>query len=239
MQGSRTSREVELSDFGPRGELGRIKQRSYQRGGLDRDKRLQITIGAGAAILLLLGVGLGFSIGRATAPKSVAPAPVVQTETTMPVASEETTVVDESLVPTDNVVVDETSSSAETPLADTTKPPTPKQLAPANGAILDVSRVSLRWSKVKDDSGSAVTYSFEIQNRLSGGSYGNAQVITGIKSLSYSARVLTMRRRWRVWAVDEAGNASPKSGWHSYIHKYVAPKKSTDSSSTATSGTAQ
>lgn len=220
-----------MGDYGPKKEYGRIRERSYRGGGLDRERRLQITMGVGAAFLLLLGIGIGFALGRATAPKPAQQSLAIVEETTLPAG-----VVEE--VPTETVdssLTDETSSSAET-TADTTRPPRPKQLAPANGAVIDASRVNLRWSKVTDEGG-AVTYSFQVQNRLSDGTYGATQTIKGLKVRSYSARVLSMRRRWRVWAVDAAGNASIKSVWHTYIHKYVPPPKPKDSTPSASTET--
>jgi len=222
-----------VGDYRPREEYGRIRERSYQRGGFDRAKRLQTTVAVGAVIMLLVGGGVGFAIGRATAPKVAAPvaeAPVAVTEevTTLPVE-----VVDD--VPTDTAdasFVDETDTSLETTPTDTTPPPKPKQLSPANGAVINAARVYLRWSKVKDDEGS-VTYSFEIQNRRSNGTYGSAQVIKGLKATSYSARVLSVRRRWRVWAVDEAGNLGSKSAWRTYIHKPTPPAPAKETSGTA------
>lgn len=214
-----------MGDYGPREEYGRIRERSYRRGGWDRERRLQTTIVVGAAVLFLAGIGIGFGLGRASAPKPVPVAPVtnpIVEETTLPAG-----VVEE--VPTDTIdsaFTDETSASAEATAADTTPPPRPKQLAPANGAVLSTSRVNLRWSKVKDDIG-PVTYAFEIQNRRPNGTYGSTQIINGLKTTSYSARVLQVRRRWRVWAVDAAGNKSPMSPWRTYIHKYVPPAKST------------
>ncbi len=214
-----------MGDYGPREEYGRVRERSYQRGGWDRERRLRMTIAVGAAILFLVGVGLGFWLGRASAPKpepvAAVTTPLVE-ETTLPAG-----VVEE--VPTetiDSALTDEESASVEATVADTTPPPRPKQLAPANGAVLSTPRVTLRWSKVKDDVG-PVTYAFEIQNRRPNGTYGNTQIIKGLKSTSYSARVLQVRRRWRVWAVDAEGNKSAKSPWRTYIHKYVAPAKST------------
>jgi hypothetical protein len=229
--------EVGLSDFGPRGEYGRIQRRPYRQGGYDRERRLQTTVAIGAVLLLLVGVGVGYAIGRATASKpQPAPAPVVQTQTTLPVDTTTTAGASDTSDTLDGSATDETSASAET-TTDQTRPPRPKQLAPANGAVLNTSRVTLRWTKVTDDSGTRVTYAFEIQNRRSGGTYGSTQTIKGLKTTSFSARVLSVRRRWRVWAVDAAGNKSKLSPWHTYIHKYIAPK-SNNSSSTATSGTA-
>jgi len=204
-----------MSNFGGNDDLGRIQRRSYQSRGLSRQQRLTITLGVSAALLLAAGVGIGFALGRATAPEPEPPAtPITQAETTLPAG-----VVEE--VPTetlDTELLDETASE-ETTVTDEEAPPRPRQTSPKDEAVIDASRVFLRWTKVVDDSGEPVTYAFEIQDRLPSGKYGNTQIITGLKSNSYSARVLYARRRWRVWAIDEAGNKSDKSGWWHYVHK--------------------
>ncbi len=224
-----------MGEHGPRRDYGRVRERSYS-GGYDREKRLQITIAVGAAIMLFIGIGLGFALGRATATRTAVPAEptstVIVEETTLPVGIVEdvpTESIDASF--TDDVILEES-------LEDTTPPSKPKQLAPANGAVLTGSRVYLRWSKSKDDSGS-VTYSFQIQDRLPSGTFSRTQIIKGLKTRSYSARVLQIRRRWRVWAVDEAGNRSKISPWHTYKGKYVPPppKKSTNTTPSASDET--
>jgi len=179
----------------------------------------------GALALLFIGLGIGFSIGRATAPRATAPASSGSTAATTTVTTTETLSA-ETTDSLDASMTDETLLSEEE-TADTTPPKRPKQTSPSNGAVIDGSGVYLRWSKVKDDSGKKVTYSFQIENRRSNGTYADTQVITKIKTNSYLARVLDVRRRWRVWAVDAEGNKSAKSPWHTYIKKYVAPKKKT------------
>ncbi len=215
MTGPLTHSGVFMSDNRRGDDLGRISRRPYKTSRLDRQQRLTITLAVGAGLLLLLGVGIGFAVGRATAPQPE-PAPPVQVETTLPAG-----VVEE--VPTETVDADllaaEELAEEETSTVDEEAPPRPKQLAPSDGAVINASRVNLRWSEVEDDSGEPVTYSFEIQDRASDGSYGKAQVITGLKDTSYSARVLYVKRRWRVWAVDDADNKSKKTGWRTYIHK--------------------
>lgn len=205
----------------------RSTRRSQQEYRMDRQQRLMVTIGVGAAVMLLIGVGVGFALGRATAPKP-APQVVVQppTETVAAVVPTPTPVPTATTEPT-------TPAPAPTG-PDTTPPPTPKQLGPPNNARIDASRVDLRWSAVKDASGKPVKYAFQIQNLLSDGSWSTGQTITGLKTTFYSARVLQVTRRWRVWAIDAAGNASPKSGWRKYKHTYVAPKPTTPKRSTTT-----
>lgn len=197
-------------------DLGRINRRPYQRPGADRERRLLVTLGVGAAVMLLVGAGIGFALGRATAPK---PEPVRE-PASVEIVPTQTAGVEEPL-PEDTFMeepaVDASESIEATVSADEEPPPTPKQLAPSDGAVIDATRVYLRWSKVTDEG--PVTYAFEIQDRRPDGTYGNTQVIRDLKETSFSARVLPVRRRWRVWAVDEAGNESPKSAWRYYSKK--------------------
>lgn len=196
-------------------DLGRIDRRPYRRQGLDREKRLLITVGVGAALMLLIGTGIGFALGRATAPVPE-PETVIEAETTMPAGVEEP-VPTETVEPEEEYSFEETESIEATVSADEEPPPTPKQLSPSDGAQVNATRVYLRWTEVDDEG--PVTYAFEIQDRLPNGTWGNTQVIRDLKDNSYSARVLAVRRRWRVWAVDEAGNESPKSSWRHYARK--------------------
>jgi hypothetical protein len=185
---------------------------------------------AGAAIVFVVGVGVGFALGRATAavPKDVpvAQAPVPETTTT---AVEPTDTVD--AVPDESLIE---SASVE----ETTEPivlETPEQTAPKDDATVSGSRVKLDWSDVDGDQ---VTYAFEIQNRRSDGTYGAAQVIENLTDSSYSARVIpSVKRRWRVWAIDATGQESEKSGWRHYTGKALPkpkpkPKPSKPSSDT-------
>jgi len=200
-----------MSNYGRNGDLGRIQRRPYRRSGPDRQQRLMVTISVGAVIVLLLGGGIGFAIGRATAPETVAqPTPEHETEQALPAGVVETITPEATQTDT----VDEEATSEEAPADE--RPPRPRQLAPEDGAQIDTARVDLEWTEVEDDSGEPVTYAFEIQNRLSNGEYGDAQVISGLETTSYSARVLDVKRRWRVWAIDDAGNKSKKTGWDHY-----------------------
>ena len=115
------------------------------------------------------------------------PQPVVQAETTLPAG-----VVEE--VPTESVDPDLAAAevvSEDAALSDEEPPPTPKQTSPKNNARINASRVYLRWTAVEDDSGDPVTYAFEIQDRLSSGSYGKTQTISGLEvDLVLGARAL-------------------------------------------------
>lgn len=170
--------------------------------------------------MLLLGAGIGFALGRATAPTPEPTETLASVETTLPSGVEEPVPDEVDELDLDEGSEDETSTDELQ--TDETPPPRPRQLAPSDGATVDGSRVYLKWSKVEDESSAPVTYAFEIQDRLANGNYGNTQVIRDLKEASYSARVLTVRRRWRVWAVDEAGNASSKTGWRTYSKKVTA-----------------
>jgi hypothetical protein len=204
-------------------EYRRSARNTHERhAGMDRQQRLMMTISVGAALMLIVGVAIGFAIGRYTAPKpTVKVVTVEQTQTAGAIEEVPT----ETLEPAAPVV--EATASVETTPPDNVAPDTPKQTAPANGAVLKTSRVTLRWSKVTDDSG--VTYAFEIQNRLADGSWGKTQVIDKLDTNSYSARVLQVTRRWRVWAVDGAGNESEKSSWRTYKGVVPPPAKATTS----------
>lgn len=206
----------------------RSTARSQDQYKLDRQQRLMITIGVGAAVVLLIGVGGGFALGRATAPKPPAPVVAVVPTETVPAAVTSDTISADATV-TDDLVA---SASVEaSPPADL-PPATPKQLAPSNGDRINADRVTLKWSKVTDQNGGKITYAFQIQNRTSTGSYTTGQTIKGLSATSYSARVLSVTRRWRVWAVDSTGKASAKSPWHTYKHTYVAPAKPKPSTNT-------
>jgi hypothetical protein len=189
-------------------------------------------MGVGAAVILLVGLGLGFWLGRATAPEPApAPAPVAQVETTLP-----TGVVEE--VATETIEPDFSEEPTESVEA-TVIPDTPKQRSPKDGSTVGGSRVLLKWAKVPDDDGTGIEYAFEIQDRRSNGSWGRKQIIQGLTSTSYSARVIpSTKRRWRVWAIDGSDNESKKSGWWEYTGKAAPrPKPSKPSTSSASDET--
>lgn len=89
--------------------------------------------------------------------------------------------------------------------------PAPTQLAPADGATLtDQARTTLQWSAVD----SAASYVVEIDCD----SCASTLVFPNITDTTYTIDPKAlfggpMITRWRVWAVDAAGDAGPQSGW--------------------------
>lgn len=111
--------------------------------------------------------------------------------------------------------------------SDSEPPSTPVQLSPADDALLSDRRVTLEWQPVGDPSG--VTYSLEIQVFLGGGAgYGALDTASRLGGTHYSHTLGDMTERWRVWAVDGAGNASPKSGWRNMTKSADEPEPSTE-----------
>ena len=209
-----------MDDWDDMDEQGTARRRPSSRrrdtGGLSRNQRFAITLGVTAAFMLIVGLVLGFSVGRAVGARS---ANSIKAVAVTPTAS-----VTPSGTPTQTVTTSTPTTPAVTPSA-TTQPATtaslkPRQLSPSDGAHLSSSRVDLVWSKVTAPRGQSVRYSFQIET-LSGGSWGGLQTITGLSSTSYSVRVLTSLRRWRVWAVI-GGVAGSKTGWRTYRHTIVS-----------------
>jgi hypothetical protein len=103
------------------------------------------------------------------------------------------------------------------PDVDHTPPATPLQIAPPDGTVTSASSITLQWSAVKDYSG--VTYYVEIEVGFMTGSaivYTHFATVEDLPSNTYEHTLSSLRERWRVWAVDGAGNASPKSPWSRY-----------------------
>lgn len=204
--------------------MGRRYAARRRDDGMRREQRFAITLAVAAAVMLVLGLGVGFALGRATAPKPE-PATVVA-EVTATVEPTVTPVVETT--PSAEPTVTEEATTPPEPEKPTTPPDTPRTLDPDDGDTIKDDRVTLRWSKVTAEDDTPVKYAFEIQTRVNG-KWTNSQVIDDLEDPSYKARVLVNRRRWRVWAYDEAGNKSDKSGWSYYQHT-PEPERSSDTS---------
>lgn len=117
---------------------------------------------------------------------------------------------------------EESSSGGESsqPSGDSKPPAAPNQLKPLNGADMGcIGSLMLRWEAVSDDSGIA-EYQVEVQ-RHSGDNNWQASpgsTFTGIGGLQKELSVeCGWEYRWRVRAIDGAGNAGNWSGWFSFV----------------------
>lgn len=102
------------------------------------------------------------------------------------------------------------------PTADTVAPDTPRQVSPAHGTVVKSGvTLTLSWEPVDDPSG--VTYSVEVQQfDATSKSYRPLRTVTGIEGTTLAQTTGSNFQRWRVWAVDGAGNASASSDWWAY-----------------------
>jgi len=113
-----------------------------------------------------------------------------------------------------------TATWTPSPVADTTAPPAPNQLKPVNGVDLGcVASAMLRWEAVSDPSGIA-EYQVELQRHPGDNNWSSASgsPFTGIggteKEISLECG---WEYRWRVRAIDGAGNVGNWSGWFTFI----------------------
>jgi hypothetical protein len=105
-----------------------------------------------------------------------------------------------------------------TPAADTTPPPAPKQLKPTNGSELSAGSAMLRWETVSDES-SIAEYQVELQRSPDESSWEHVSgsPFTGVNDTNLEVSVDVSYYRWRVRAVDGAGNTGEWSGWFSFV----------------------
>ncbi|HEY3317934.1 MAG TPA: hypothetical protein VGK50_05885 [Coriobacteriia bacterium] len=208
--------------MGRRAAAATSRSSSSDRDGLSRNQRFIITLAASAALMLVIGVAIGFALGRATAAKQEPKTAEVATATPEPTVTP-------AAVSTVSAEVTVPVAPPPAPVVATEPLKAPRQISPDDGARINADSTTLKWSKVSDPIGGSVTYAFEIQTRVSG-KWGTSQVITGLKTTSYKARVLSSTRRWRVWAVDVNGKAGTKSGWSTYAHTAATTKSKTTTS---------
>ncbi|MCG2785309.1 MAG: Ig-like domain-containing protein [Anaerolineae bacterium] len=104
------------------------------------------------------------------------------------------------------------------PAADTTPPPTPELVVPGNGLTLSCrGSQSMAWLPVSDPSG-IMRYEVQIERHAGDGSW---QTVSG-SPFSINDKTMSIpvecgwTYRWRVHAVDGAGNIGGWSGWFQY-----------------------
>jgi len=107
------------------------------------------------------------------------------------------------------------TSKPTVPPPDTTPPPVPPVVAPTGGGGLACDKVTLDWDAVSDPSGIA-GYRVQVEQEITA---GNWDPVSGSPwtSLSVTELELTLDcggvYRWRVRAIDGAGNESGFSAW--------------------------
>jgi hypothetical protein len=108
-----------------------------------------------------------------------------------------------------------TPPPTSTPEPDTTPPPVPSTVSPTGGAVLACDKVTLDWDGVSDPSGIA-EYRVQVQQE---GTAGNWDDVSGSPWNGLGGTDLERDLgcggvyRWRVKAVDGAGNESAFSAW--------------------------
>jgi len=104
-----------------------------------------------------------------------------------------------------------TTTPTMPPPPDTTSPPAPRLISPTDGQLVKDANVTFMWSPSSDPGG--VTYSIEIQTMDNQSLWQPLELKEGLAAASYAHTIGYYTERWRVWAVDGAGNKSPKTGW--------------------------
>jgi hypothetical protein len=132
-------------------------------------------------------------------------------------------------VPTLTPTPPPTLTPTHTPVPDTTAPPAPLPLKPIDGHLFDMCYpdIMLRWGEVDDKSGIA-EYRVQVESRP--GAKDDWEPLAGSpwKGLSKTELLLDIENcswlyRWRVRAVDKAGNAGPFSDWFEFT--FLIPPK--------------
>lgn len=110
-------------------------------------------------------------------------------------------------------------SSPSSQGTDSSPPPSPNLLKPVNGSDLGcVGSVMLRWEAVSDSSGIS-EYQVEVQRHAGDSNWSAApgSTFTGIGGTEKEISVeCGWEHRWRVRAIDGAGNAGSWSGWFTF-----------------------
>ena len=168
-----------------------------------------VWIGLSLLVLLLFAGGIGLATGwgqngrGATGQVSTAPEPPV----VLAVSAEAT-------LPAPAPAIIESDVVSELQLKDVEAPPTPDRTSPGDGALVSSDNVRLRWRAVEDPSG--VRYGVEVQQWVGGGEGWQGLSADTLDATHYHSEV-PIKIRWRVWAVDKAGNRSGKTSWWSVV----------------------
>jgi hypothetical protein len=111
------------------------------------------------------------------------------------------------------------SGTCTTPLpVDTTPPPAPAPDKPTNGSTLSncVGSTTLMWNAVSDPSGIA-EYQLQVQRHAGDFNWSTVSSPAGLGGTDTSVSVeCGWYYRWRVRAVDGAGNTGPWSDWYTF-----------------------
>jgi hypothetical protein len=162
---------------------------------------------------LMLGVAVVWAVFRpAGAPVPVTPAAT----TTTPVAT--ATVAATVAPPPVTKTEPAPKTPPEPPAPDTTPPKTPTiTFPPANYWLAPENmKVMITWKGVSDPSGAS--YRLEFSDRIGGGAGWDPIQRVNAGKQRYWERVVTgFKERWRIIAIDGAGNESDPSAWQFLI----------------------
>ena len=180
---------------------------------------------------VLLGLwGAGLFEGDGSSAESDQPAPAAEATPT-PAASRDSSIVAPGTIagPREPALGEETDGSLVP--TDTTQPPIPLQIAPGIEEVLEEAEMFFEWGEVEDPSG--VTYTLEIETySLDAKAYVPFRTFTNIRDTRWRHEMPTYLERWRIWAVDGAGNASEATEWRVFSRKLltapITPSERTD-----------
>jgi len=126
----------------------------------------------------------------------------------------------EITTPTTLEATSPTEGTTVTEARDTQAPPTPGIVYPTAGVVVNGPAVTLRWKPVKDPSG--VTYRVEVESfNVKAGEYVLSRSVDGIKGAELQHTMKSTIERWRVTAIDGAGNEGKPSAWAKFARPTI------------------
>lgn len=159
-----------------------------------------------------------------------AEAPAAEATSTTPIASGDSSIVAPGTVvnPLDAATDPSVSGTEAVIPTDTTPPPVPRQIFPAVEEVLEGPEMEFRWSSVRDES--EVSYTLEIETySLDAKAFVAYRTFTNLPETTFFHEMPTYLERWRIWAVDSAGNASEATEWRTFSRKLLTtPVSPTD-----------